>query len=80
MNNVRHILRATRNPFEPRGAYSESLLAELLVLHEEMLVQLRLQSPLAADTEDFLKGMIAQHEKAAAMLRAQLKPDGKKTD
>jgi hypothetical protein len=45
---------------------------ELLILHEEMIAQLRLERPSGVETAGFLKGMIAQHEQAAAMLRTQL--------
>lgn len=64
---------ATRANFNPgAGLYSDQMLAELLALHEEMIAQLRLERLGAVGSTDFLTGMIAQHEKAAAMLRAQL--------
>jgi uncharacterized protein (DUF305 family) len=46
--------------------------AELLRLHEEMVDQLRLERLSGVGSTDFIRGMIAQHEAAAAMLRAQL--------
>jgi hypothetical protein len=39
-------------------------------LHEEMIAQLRLDRLSIVGTTDFLRSMIAQHEGAAAMLRA----------
>jgi len=57
------------------------MLAELLSLHEEMIVQLRTDSEACVDrfkdagTADFLTGLMEQHEKAAWMLRAQLETE-----
>jgi starvation-inducible DNA-binding protein len=54
------------------------MLASLLALHEEMIVQLRTNSEACATrykdagTADFLTGLMRQHEKIAWMLRAQL--------
>ena len=48
------------------------MLGELLLLHEEMIAQLRLERMGAAGSVDFLTGLIDQHEKTAAMLRAKL--------
>jgi hypothetical protein len=64
---------ASRANFDPgAGLYSDHMLNELLVLHEKMVAQLRLERLSSVGTTDFLTGMIAQHEKAAMMLRAQL--------
>jgi hypothetical protein len=64
---------SARANFDPgAGLYSDHMLTELLVLHEEMVAQLRLERLGSVGTTDFLTGMIAQHEKAAAMLRLQL--------
>ena len=54
------------------GCCSKSLLSELLALNEEMIDQLNLERLGISGTTDFITHMIAQHEKAAAMLRAQL--------
>ena len=57
------------------------MIAELLDLHEEMIVQLRTDSQACterfkdAGTADFLTGLMEQHEKAAWMLRAQLETE-----
>ena len=68
--------------FEPRARTSAApgpgrcpahLLVELLALNEEMIEQLHLERLSDAGTADFLTNMIGQHEKAAALLRAQLK-------
>lgn len=54
------------------------MLASLLALHEEMIVQLRTDSEACAaryrdaGTADFLTNLMRQHEKTAWMLRAQL--------
>ena len=55
---------------------SEQMLSELLALNEEMIAQLRLECLGGAETADFIREMIGQHEKAAAMLRAQLENHG----
>jgi len=62
------------------GLYSDHMLAELLSVQEGMLAQLRLERLRIANTTDFLTdmidhfltGVIDQHEKATALLRAQL--------
>ena len=62
------------NPPSPRnpGRCPEPLLAELLALNLEMIEQLRAERLSVVGTTHFLTGMIAHHEKAAALLRAQL--------
>ncbi len=56
----------------------DSMLLELLELHEGLVVQLRSDSSLClerygdAGTADFLTGLMEKHEKAAWMLRSQL--------
>jgi DNA-binding ferritin-like protein len=73
MNNVLCLVKDSRNPFNPGpGVSSDQMLSELVVLHEEMIVQLRRERLGGVATADFIKGMIDQHEKAIAMLRAQL--------
>jgi hypothetical protein len=56
----------------PTGQCSKRLLAELLALNEEMILQLHLERVSVAGTTGFLAKMIAQHERAAALLRSQL--------
>lgn len=56
----------------PTGRCSKRLLAELLAMNEEMILQLHLERVSVAGTAGFLTKMIAQHEKAAALLRSQL--------
>jgi hypothetical protein len=51
---------------------SDRMLAELLALNEEMIVQLRLERLSAVGTTDFIAVMIDQHELAAKRLRTQL--------
>lgn len=60
----------------PAGRYSRRLLAELLALNDEMIMQLHLERVSNAGTAGFLTKMIAQHEKAAALLRSQLASPG----
>lgn len=73
MNNVRSIAQGTGTPFGfGLTLNSDAKLAELLTLHEEMIGQLRIDRLNGLATSDFVKGMIEQHETAAARLRAQL--------
>ena len=63
------------------GLPAERMLAELLTLHEEMVIQLRSDSDTCAQrykdagTADFLTGLMVQHEKVAWFLRAQLETE-----
>ncbi len=63
------------------GLPAERMLAELLTLHEEMIIQLRTDSDTCAHrykdagTADFLTGLMARHEKRAWLLRAQLETE-----
>lgn len=67
------------------GLAAEHMLSELLALHEEMIVQLRTDSEACVDrfgdagTADFLTGLMANHEKAAWMLRSQLETEEAET-
>jgi hypothetical protein len=73
MNQLLSVLRATRAPATSATPPStDTLLAELLALHEEMVDQLRAEHPHGSTTTAFLQGMIEQHTNAAAMLRAKL--------
>ncbi len=54
------------------GGRSQHLLAELLALNEEMILQLGLERQDGTGTVDFLTKMIEQHEKAATLIRAEL--------
>jgi|HubBroStandDraft_2_1064218.scaffolds.fasta_scaffold142944_1 hypothetical protein len=54
------------------GLYPDHMLSELLALREKMIMQLRLERLDAVIIANFLMGVIDQHEKAAALLRAQL--------
>ena len=72
-NNVLSLVQASRHPFDfASTASAESMLTELLILHEQMVAQLRLQRLSTVGTTEFLRGMIEQHERAVGMLRAQL--------
>ena len=63
----------------------KELLAELLALHEDLIVQLRSDGDACterfkdAGTADFLTGLMEQHEKAAWMLRSQLETEEEET-
>lgn len=52
--------------------YSDHMLAELADLHDEMILQLRLELAGFSGKADFFNAMIDQHKKTAALLRAQL--------
>jgi DNA-binding ferritin-like protein len=76
MNNVLFLQPTARTSFDPgAGLYSDHMLAELIALHEEMIVQLRAESQGANGHADHLTEMINQHEKTVAMLRARLEND-----
>jgi hypothetical protein len=73
MNNVLSLVYAARNRNDSAPAGSAPPLRyELLILHQQMIAQLRLERLSGVGTAEFLRGMIQQHEQAAAMLRAQL--------
>ena len=56
------------------GRCPKPLLAALLALNEEMIEQLHAERRSVAGTADFALRMIAQHEKAATLLRASSPP------
>ena len=58
------------------GRCPQSLLAELLALNEEMIEQLHAERLSVGGTADFALRMVAQHEKAAALLRVRLAARG----
>ena len=73
MNHILSLVPVARTSSDPGcGLYSDHMLAEVLALHEEMIVQLRLERLEDVGSADFFTGMIDQHEKTAAMLRARL--------
>jgi starvation-inducible DNA-binding protein len=80
--NFADLAKAARSSADPGiDLPAEHMLAELLALHEEMVVQLRADSVACLDrykdagTADFLTGLMEKHEKAAWMLRAQLETE-----
>ncbi len=80
--NFADLAKAARSSADPGiDLPAEHMLAELLALHEEMVVQLRTDSQACfenykdAGTADFLTGLMEKHEKAAWMLRAQLETE-----
>jgi starvation-inducible DNA-binding protein len=80
--NFADLAKAARSSADPGiDLPAEHMLAELLALHEEMVVQLRADSEAClarykdAGTADFLTGLMEKHEKAAWMLRAQLETE-----
>lgn len=80
--NFADLAKAARSSADPGiDLPAEHMLAELLALHEEMVVQLRTDSEAClarykdAGTADFLTGLMKHHEKAAWMLRAQLETE-----
>jgi len=66
------LLAAAPAPVKGASRRSERMLAELLALNEEMVVQLRLEGLSSVGSTDFIVAMMEQHEKAAARLRTQL--------
>ena len=73
MNHVLSFVHAARSPSaDGLGLSSDSMRGELLALHHDMIAQLQRERPGGANTVDFLQSMIAQHENAAAKLRARL--------
>lgn len=84
--NWAELAKAARSSADPGiGLPAEHMLAELLALHEDMIVQLRTDSAACAarfndaGTADFLTGLMKRHEKAAWMLRAQLENEEEET-
>lgn len=77
MNKVLPLVPVARAAPDPGSVpYSDHMLGELLALHEEMIGQLRLERQGVIGCADFLTGVIEQHEKTAAMLRAKLENRG----
>jgi len=80
--NWSDLTQAARTSADPGiGLSAEHMFAELLALHEEMIVQLRTDADACteryhdAGTADFLTGLMARHEKTAWMLRAELETE-----
>jgi len=80
--NWSDLMKAARSSADPGiDLPAEHMLAELLALHEEIIVQLRVDSAACAErfkdagTADFLTGLMERHEKTAWMLRAQLETE-----
>jgi starvation-inducible DNA-binding protein len=76
------LARGARTSADPGiGLSAGHMFSELLARHEEIIVQLRNDSQACAEryhdagTADFLTGLMAQHEKMAWMLRAELGAD-----
>lgn len=67
-----HALLPCPPPDPETDRFPKRLLAELLALNEEMVEQLCLERLSAVGQADILTGLIAQHEKTAGLLRAQL--------
>lgn len=73
MNRVLALVQSARNSATADvGLRSESMLVALLALHEQTLAQLNLERLGAAEVSEFLNGMIAQHENAVRVIRAEL--------
>lgn len=84
--NWTDLTKAARTSADPGiGLPAEHMLAELLALHEDLVVQLRADSDACterfkdAGTADFLTGLMERHEKAAWMLRSQLETEEEET-
>lgn len=80
--NWAELTKAARSSADPGiGLSAEHMLSELLALHEDLIVQLRIDTESCtgkfkdAGTGDFLTGLMERHEKVAWMLRAQLETE-----
>jgi len=72
MTNTLSLMPAACPSFDSGpGLYSDHMLSELLASHEERIRQLRRERLEVDVIANFLTGEIDQHEKAAALLRAQ---------
>jgi len=73
MNNVLTLVRAARTSADPGEIlYSDHMLAELLALHQDVIMQLRLERHELTGNAQFLTSMIEQHEATAELLCAAL--------
>ena len=73
MNQVLSLVRTARLSPEPGLLLgSNHMLVELLGLNEDMIQQLHLERQNGGGHAPLIADLIEQHEKAAAMLRAQL--------
>jgi hypothetical protein len=73
MNRVLSLVRSARTSSAPASRLnSDSMLAEFVALHEDMVEQLRLERLGTVGSTAFLTSLIDQHEKTAAMLRAKI--------
>jgi len=84
--NWTELTKAARLSADPgTGLGAQQMLAELLALYEDLIVQLRTDSVDCAErykdavTADFLTGLMGQHEKTAWMLRSQLETESAET-
>ncbi len=60
--------------FDPSDElYSDHILVELLIIHEQSITQLRRQDPKGITALDLSRNLIDRHEQTAARLRAHLK-------
>jgi len=80
--NWADLAKSARSSADPGiGLPAGRMIAELLGLHDDMIVKLRADGEACMDrfkdagTADFLTGLMEQHEKAAWMLRAQLETE-----
>ncbi len=63
MNNVLCLVQAARTFSDPGpGFYVDQMLSELLVLHDEMIMQLHFERLEVVGSVDFPTGMIDQHD------------------
>lgn len=84
--NWTELTKAARVFADPgTGLGPRQMLAELLALYEELIVQMRTDSVDCAEryedavTADFLSGLMGQHEKPAWMLRSQFETETAET-
>jgi hypothetical protein len=66
MNNVLCLVQAARTFSDPGpGLYPDQMLSELLVLHDEMIMQLHFERLEVVGSADFRAGMINQHDSSS---------------
>ena len=66
MNNVLCLVQAARTFSDPGpDLYPDQMLSELLVLHDEMIMQLHFECLEVVGSADFRTGMIDQHDSSS---------------
>jgi len=76
MNNVLCLVQAARTSSDPGpGFYLDQMLSELLVLHDEMIMQLHFERLEVVGRADFPAGMIDQHDSSSPAKPVPMRKD-----